>query len=115
MRTLNDLPIYGRIDDLSTADQVYLPAPDDGYVHELFVTLANAITSADATATVKTASGTVGTVTLTQSGSAAGSTYSGTFSPNGTSYVSKGDYIEVETDGGSSTACEGTVCVILRR
>ncbi len=116
MRTLNDYFIYGRIADLSTAGQVYLPVPDGGQVKALFATLNNAITSADATLTVKTANGTVGTLTATQSGSAAGSTFSTEFDGVGSEGdVASGGYVEVETDGGSSTTCITEVCVVIRR
>lgn len=115
MRTLNDLMIYGRIADVSTAGQDYLPAPDAGRIHGLYATLSAAITSADAVLTVKTAAGTVGTLTITQSGSAPGSTFYTEFSPSATNYVNAGDYIEVETDGGSSTTSIATLAVVLRR
>ena len=114
MRTLNDYFLTGRIADLSTAGQVYLPCPDGGTVIGLYATLNNAITSADGTLTVKTAKGTVGTLTCTQSGSAAGSTFEAVFtSANGE--VPTGGYIEVETDGGSSTTCITEVVVVVRR
>lgn len=116
MRTLNDAPVCGRIADLSTAGQVYLPCWDGGQVKAVFATLNNAITSADATITVKTANGTVGTLTCTQSGSAAGSTFSAEFDGVGAEgAVPTGGYIEVETDGGSSTTCITEVVVIVRR
>ena len=116
MKSLNDYFIYGRIADLSTAGQVYLPCPDGGVVVGCVATLNNAITSADATLTVKTAAGTVGTVTCTQSGSAAGSTFSNSFSSNAAAgVVATNAPIEVETDGGSSTTCITEVCVIVRR
>lgn len=116
MRTLNDYFIHGRIADISTAGQVYLPCPDGGSVVQVMATLNNAITSADATLTVKTALGTLGTLTITQAGSAAGSTFSADFSPvtaNGS--VPTGGYIEVETDGGSSTTCIAEIAVVVRR
>lgn len=115
MRTLNDFPLYGRIADISSAGQVYIPAADSGYVREVFVTLDAAITSADSVVTVKTARGTVGTLTIVQSGSAPGSTFRATFTENATAYVPIGSYVEVETDGGSSTTSVANVCVILRR
>ena len=116
MRTLNDYFINGRIADLSTAGQVYLPCPDGGQIVGLYATLNNAITSANATLTVKTALGTLGTLTITQAGSAAGSTFSGDFTgieANGA--IPTGGYIEVETDGGSSTTCITEICAVVRR
>lgn len=116
MRSLNDYFLTGRIADLSTAGQVYIPCPDGGNVIACYATLNNAITSADATITVKTANGTVGTVTCTQSGSAAGSTFSNEFESNAAEgAVPTGGYIEVETDGGSSTTCITEVVVVVRR
>lgn len=116
MRTLNDYFLTARIADLSTAGQVYIPCPDGGSVIGLYATLNNAITSADATLTVKTASGTVGTLTATQSGSAAGSTFSAEYEVNAAeNQVPTGGYIEVETDGVSSTTCIAEICVVVRR
>lgn len=116
MRSLNDYFIYGRIADLSTAGQVYLPCPDGGNVVGVVATLNNAITSADAVITVKTANGTCGTMTIANSGSAAGTTTATSFEPNAAeTAVPTNGYIEVETDGGSSTTCITEVAVIVRR
>jgi len=116
MRTLNDYFLTARLDDISSADQVYIAIPDGGHVVRVDAAIANAITTADATLTAKTANGTVGTVTAAFSGSAAGSVFSGEFQPVGvTGYVPTGGYVEVETDGASSTAAETLVTVTIRR
>lgn len=115
MRTLNDIFLHARIADVSTAGQDYIPAPDEGYIHAIYATISAALATADATLTVKTANGTVGTLTITQSGSAAGSTFTGDFTHNTTGYVSAGDYIEIETDGGSTNTSLCNIVVVLRR
>lgn len=115
MRSLNDYFIYGRIADIAAPGQVYLPCPDGGNVIGLVATVDAAI-NGDAVLTVKTANGTVGTLTCTSSGSAAGSTFSADFEPNAAEgAVPTGGYIEVETDGGGSTTVITEVAVIVRR
>ncbi len=113
MRTLNDIFLTAEITDVSTAGQVYIAAPDNGRVIKVFSALNGAITSADATLTVKTPEGTAGTITIAQSGSAAG--VIDTLEPTTNNYVNEGEAIEVETDGGSSTAAKAVVTVVIRR
>lgn len=113
MRTLNDYFLTAEIPDVSTAGQVYIAVPDNGKVIKVFSALNGAISTADATLTVKTPEGTAGTITIAQSGSAAGDV--DTLEPTTNNYVNEGEVIEVETDGASSTAAKATVTVIVRR
>lgn len=116
MRSLNDIFITGHIPDVSTADQVYMPCPDDGVIVGLYATISAAITVADATLTIKTAQGTVSdTLTIANSGSAAGSTFYTDITPSEEGTVLDAGYIEVETDGGSTTTSECIVTVVVRR
>lgn len=115
MRTLNDYFLCARIADISTGGQVYIPCPDGGQVVGLYAALNNAITSDDAVLTVKTANGTLGTLTVGYSGSAAGSVFSTEFSKSNEGVVPTGGYIEVETNGGSSTTCITEIVVVVRR
>ena len=106
--------LVSRIPDLSTADEVYFRVPSDGVVEAVYTVIHNAITSADATVTVKqtgSATATLGTITVTQSGSAAADVDSLSLD----TAVVAGDLIEVETNGGSSTACPTTVHLQLRK
>lgn len=111
---LTKVALTGVIDDVSTAGQIYIPVPKqfDGTVVQVVATLNNAITAADAVLTVKNSDGTtIGTLTVVQSGSAAGSTFSadlkGLCRPN--------EAIEIETNGGSTTAAKCYVTVVVKR
>lgn len=111
---LTEVALTGVIDDISTAGQVYVPVPErfDGTVVKLVATLNNAITVADATLTVKNSDGTtIGTLVVPFTASAAGTTVEtdlrGLCRPN--------QAIEVETDGGSTTAAKCYVTVVVKR
>lgn len=111
---LTKVALSGVIDDVSTAGQIYIPVPRefDGTILQVVATLDAAITVADATLTVKNSDGTsIGTVTITQSGSAAGST----FTANLNGLCRPNEAIEVETDGGSTTAVKCYVTVVVKR
>ena len=115
MRTLNDYFLCGSIPDLSTADNLMLVVPDGGEVIKIMSVIENAITAADATLTAKI-NGTAitgGTITVTQSGSAAWDQDS--CAPTAANTVSEGDVIEIETDGGSTTTCQTGITVVVRR
>lgn len=91
------------IADVSTAETVYIPIPYAGNVVRVVGVLSGAISSADALVTVKDNGGnSMGSITVTQSGSAAGDTY--TLNPASNQDVTDSDYITIETDGSSSTA-----------
>ena len=53
MRTLNDYFIYGKIEDVSTAGQIYIPVPDDGKIIKIMSALNGALGTADAVLTSK--------------------------------------------------------------
>lgn len=96
------LPFY--IADVSTAGQIYVPVPDDaeGDIVEIRSAINGAIGTADATLTAKIGGTAVtgGTITITQSGSAAGDT--DVCRPTAARTVSAGDAVEIETDGAST-------------
>lgn len=89
-----------KIADISTAGQTFFLAPFAGALLKVTSVLNGAITGADAVLTVKTQEGTAGTITVANSGSAAGDIDSLTVSSNAT--VTAGSLIEVETDGAST-------------
>ena len=103
------------ISDVSTAGQIYVPIPSgfDGDVVEVRSALNGAITGADATLTLKIGGTamTNGTLTITQSGSAAGDV--DVANPSGANTVRVGEAIEIETDGGSTgaVAVSGTIVI----
>lgn len=96
--------LEGVIADVSTAEVVYLPAPVAGTITSLRTVLEGAITVADAIITPKIngVAVTGGAITIANSGSAAGDTDSAT--PTAANTIAAGDYITVETDGGSTGA-----------
>lgn len=115
--TTNKVTLNATIDDVSTAGQIYIPVPDEwaGEVVEVRSALNGAITGADATLTLKK-NGTAmtnGTITITQSGSAAGDV--DLCRPSGANGVAAGDAIEIETDGGSTGAVAVTLTVVIKR
>ena len=103
-----------RIADVSTAGQIYIVAPYALTIVAVYSALNGAIATSNATLTVKTAAGTVGTLTITQSGSAAGDIDSLTSSLANTS-VAAGASIEVETSGASTNTISAGITVLARR
>lgn len=115
MRTLNDYFLYGEIADVSTAGQIYIPVPDGGKIIKAFSVIDGAIATANATLTMKIGGTAVtgGTITITQSGSAAGDV--DTCEPTAANTVVEGDAIEVETDGASTNTVKAGICIVVRR
>lgn len=104
--------ITGYIEDVSTAEVVHVPMPFAGTVSKVITVLEGAISNADATVTVKNASAvSMGTLTIAQSGSAAGDV--DTLSPSSNNTVSVNTFITVETNGNSHTARKLRFAVVL--
>jgi hypothetical protein len=103
-----------RIADVSTAGQIYIVAPYALTIVAVYSALNGAIATSNGTLTVKTAAGTVGTLTITQSGSAAGDIDSLTSGLANTS-VAAGAAIEVETNGASTNTISAGITVLARR
>ena len=97
------LALTDRLADVSTAGQIYVACPYAGQVTKVTSVLNGAITGADADLTVKDNAGSsMGTITIANSGSAAGDV--DTLSPSSNNDVVPGDLIEIETDGASTNA-----------
>lgn len=104
--------ITGYIEDVSTAEVVHVPMPFAGTISKVITVLEGAISNADATVTVKNASAaSMGTLTIAQSGSAAGDV--DTLSPSSNNTVSVNTFITVETNGNSHTARKLRFAVVL--
>lgn len=102
-----------RLDDVSTASTVYIPIPFAGAVTKVVTVLEGSLTTANATVTVKNAAGSsMGTLTITQSGSAAGDI--DTLSPVSNNTVTNDSRISVETDGASDTTRKLFVTVYIQ-
>lgn len=100
--TLAGEVISGYIDNVSTAEVVHVPMPFAGTINKVVTVLEGAITNSNATVTVKNSSAaSMGTITITQAGSAAGDV--DTLSPSSNNTVTANSFITVETDGGSTT------------
>lgn len=99
-------PLYvetltSRLADVSTADEAYIRVPSDGVIERCDTILHGAITGADNVVTVKqtgSASATLGTITIANSGSAAGDVDSLSLD----TAVVAGDIIEFESSGAST-------------
>ncbi len=105
--------VTGVIDDVSTASTIYLPIPFAGTVVKVVTVLAGSLTTANATVTVRNAAGvSMGTLTITQSGSAVGDI--DTLNPVSNNTVTNDSRISVETDGASDTARKLFVTVFIR-
>lgn len=93
--------------DLSTAGSAFTVAPCRGYIKTARSVIENAITVADATWTLEI-NGTAVTgvsVTVANSGSAAGDVDEGIPTSLSTSLVNEGDAIEFVNAAGSTTTC----------
>ena len=102
-----------RLDDVSTASTVYIPIPFAGTVTKVVTVLEGSLTTANATVTVKNAAGSsMGTLIITQSGSAAGDI--DTLTPVSNNTVTNDSRISVETDGASDTTRKLFVTVYIQ-
>lgn len=105
--------LTGVIDDVSTAATIYMAIPYAGTVTKVVTVLAGAITTANGTVTVKNSAGSsMGTLTITQSGSAAGDI--DTLSPVSNNTVTNDSRISIETDGACDTARKLFVTVYIQ-
>lgn len=96
--------LSGVIDDVSTAASIWMVAPFDGVIGRFKTVLGGAITVADAAVGIELAGVDVTgcQLTIAFTGSAAGDVDQG--EATAANVVSEGDAIEVDTDGGSTTA-----------
>lgn len=111
--TIPPYAISGVIDDVSTASTIYLAVPYGGVVDKIVTVLAGSLTTDNATVTVRNAAGTsMGTITVTQSGSAAGDV--DVLSPVSNNTVTNDSKVSVETDGASDTSRKLFVTVYIK-
>jgi len=112
--TLSGEVISGFITDVSTAATVYVPMPFAGTINKVVTVLEGAISNADSIITVKNAAAaTMGTITVAQSGSAAGDV--DTVSPSSNHTVAANSFITVATSGASQTARVLRFVIVLDR
>ena len=98
---INKVYLQVHIQDISTADTVYLYLPFAGTLTRVGTVLNAAISGADATITVRDNGGnSAGTITVAQSGSAAGDI--DTLVPASNNTFTAGQKISISTDGAST-------------
>lgn len=89
------------ITDIGTAQNLYLPIPHACTLTSVVTVLGGALTTANSTLTLtKNGSGTIGTITITQSGSAEGDIDS--LSPVSNNTFVANDYIKIANDGAAT-------------
>lgn len=99
----------------NSAETAYTVSPCRGKVIKVGVVLHAAITTADGTVatTINGTAITGGSITITQSGSAAGSAFSAT--PTAANTVAEGDYISFPPTGASGTTVGAMFYAIIRQ
>lgn len=100
--------------DISTAQTIYLPVPAAGTIKKIYVTLDAAINTADSNLTfaINGTPITSSAITASQSGSAAGTTFSST--PSALNVPSAGQYVSCATDGASSGVAIAHIAVLIQ-
>jgi len=100
------------IHDISEPTDMYVPIPFGGTVSRITTVLAGSITGADVVLTVKNSSAaTMGTVTITQAGSAAGDV--DFLNPSTNNTTTDNDYILVQGDGGATAHVDCVVSIVV--
>jgi len=104
--------ITAHFQDLSDSEDIYVPIPFAGTVSRITTVLEGAIAGGDVTVTVKDSSAnSMGTITITQSGSAAGDTDS--LDPSSNNTVTDNDYVLVQGDGGATSHVDCLVAIVV--
>lgn len=112
---LHDRIYNAQLADVSADTSAWVPILRPGRLVGGSVAISAAITSANAVITVKKGSATLGTITIVQSGSAAGSVF--TLAITGSEAdctLATGDVLELDSDGGSSTTSIGYFSLVVR-
>jgi hypothetical protein len=108
---INKTQFVLRIDDISTAETIYFTLPFACTVTAVYSVIYGAIATADAVITCRNHSGgSMGTITVTQSGSAAGDT--GSLTPAINNTFTAGQHMSIETDGASTNTVKVSFTVV---
>jgi hypothetical protein len=98
--------------DISTSENLYVPIPFAGTVSRITSVIEGAISGSDVVFTVKNSSAaTMGTITVTQSGSAAGDV--DFLNPSSNNTVTANDYVLIQCNGGASSHTDCIVAVVV--
>jgi len=105
---------FGSFASVSTGQILHIPVPFAGTVVKVITVLEGSISSANAIITVKNAAAaSMGTLTITQAGSAAGDIDS--LVPSSNNSIADNSFLTITTDGGSSTATILRFTIVLDR
>ena len=100
--------------DVTVADILYIPIPYAGTVARVMTCLEGAITGANETITARNAAGaSMGTITITQVGSAAGNV--GVLNPVTNNTIAANSFVQVETAGASTGPQSCQVTIVIER
>ena len=113
MRTLNDYFLTCHIDNISSANDIWVAVPDGGKVIKVMSAISAAISGADATITVSANGASMGSFAIPNSGSAQGDV--ATLIPASNNEVQEGDSIQVATDGASTGTVDAMFTIVIRR
>ena len=112
--TLIELSLEGYLENVSAVEKVYVPIPFAGTVVKILTVLEAVVSSSNSTVTVKNAAGSsMGTLTITASGSAAGDV--DTLVPASNNTVTADSFITIESDGASTNTAKLRFVVVLDR
>lgn len=116
-RPYSQITVHTQMADVSAPSSAYAVATHRGRLKRAYSVIANAITGADCTWTVKVRSGSaLRTATITQSGSAAGDVDSVDLGYMGTdNFVNEGDLITFTSAGESSTTAITDFYAVIER
>jgi len=95
----------------ATSNDAYWVAPKSCKVTKVYSAIGAALTTADETLAVKSKAGTLGTITITQSSSAAGDVDS--ISPSSNNVLAAGDYIWIDIGGENGTGCQAVITIVV--
>lgn len=95
----------------ATNNDAYWTAPKICKVTKVYSAIGAALTTADETLVVKSGQGTLGTITITQSGSAAGDVDS--IAPTSNNVLDAGDYIHIDIGGENGTGCQAVITIVI--
>lgn len=112
--TLIELSLEGYLEDVSSVEKVYVPIPFAGTVVKVLTVLEASISLFNSTVTVKNSAGSsMGTITVTASGSAAGDI--DILLPTSNNTVTANSFITIESDGASTNTAKLRFVVVLDR
>lgn len=104
--------ITHHIEDISVAGDHYVPIPKAGTVVNVTSVIEDAIATADLVLTIyNSAAASMGTITVTQSGSAAGDVDA--LAPASNNTVTLNDYVRIASDGGPTAHVSTSLTVLV--